>query len=497
MDALRRYKRARLTRAFIARRKPEEPCVECGPLTASVIGATDLPVSDRDTKWDGSAAAGRVFDFYDGDPDQVSRAFLWRDPDADPATQAAYKLGFADVVDDRLTIIPAGVFATAGGRGVDATKGISDADKGRIKARICTLYDRIEDAPDCPFEEDEAVSAAGGRDDVIIHGVAVPLGEYSGDGRAIMPGAVTWDLSVEAVPLIWDQVDGDHTGAIVGVLDHIEDDGAALRVSGRVFDFPERDRLVNLIENNAIGWSVALDNIEAEQTFSEPEVSEEEDGTTRVRITREQELLQVHGGMLRHLALVDTPAFASARPVLGPPPALAAAAMMHPYPAAHFERWESREPTPLQVTADGRVWGHAAGDGCYRNGNKSVCQKYKPDPDPAMKNFHTASLTLDNGEVIRVGSLTCAALHADPRMSHQEQRQHHENTSTVWARVIAWNDSRGRLCVSGSVVPGLDPALQAQVAGMPVSVELWPVAGTPGVTLVGAHTVVTPAWAVV
>lgn len=137
-------------------------------LTAAVIGSTDLPVASRDTDWDGQAALGRVFDLCtDGDQvdvDCVSRAFLWRAPDADPTNRGSYSLGFADVVEGRLQIIPAGVAAAAGGRGVDAAD-IPAEDKERVRTRICSLYDtirdQIEDWPDCPFEDDEGTSSTG------------------------------------------------------------------------------------------------------------------------------------------------------------------------------------------------------------------------------------------------------------------------------------------------------------------------------------------------
>jgi hypothetical protein len=340
-------------------------------------------------------------------------------------------------------------------------------------------------------------AAGDGSDDIPIHGIGAPIMEWSGDGRRFTADALSWDLELESIPIIWDEQDGDHDGPIVGVVDALVNDGAAYKVTAaRLFPGENRETLVNLIANNAIGWSFRWDDDEREITFSEPEITEEKDGSTTVRITKEMEQATITNGRVRHLALVDTPAFPVARPVMGYEPALAAAAMVQAYPAAHFERWESREPVPLQVTADGRVWGHAAGDGCFRNGDLSKCTKYTPDPDPKMKNFHTASLTLDNGEVIRVGSLTCDNLHADISMSLEQQRHHHENTSTVWARVQAWDDPRGRLCISGSVVPGLDPKITAQVAGLPVSVERWPVMGTRGVTLVAAHTVVSAAWPV-
>ena len=49
------------------------------------------------------------------------------------------------------------MFATAGGRGVDALEGVSDEDRDRIRARICSLYERLAEALDddeiqCPFD---------------------------------------------------------------------------------------------------------------------------------------------------------------------------------------------------------------------------------------------------------------------------------------------------------------------------------------------------------
>jgi hypothetical protein len=140
------------------------------PLVASVVGEVDLPVAPRDTEWDGQAAQTRVFELCtDGetvDAECVSRAFLWRDNDADPTTREAYSLGFADVVEGRLQIVPAGVAAAAGGRGVDATD-IPAEDKDRIKSRICSLYDQIRDQiddwPDCPFEAEGETSETASR----------------------------------------------------------------------------------------------------------------------------------------------------------------------------------------------------------------------------------------------------------------------------------------------------------------------------------------------
>lgn len=147
----------------------DETCQVCAAeeaaLTAALTGDTTLPVAARDTTWDGQAALDRVFEFYtDGDTvdtEGIARAFLWRD-DADPALRGSYRLGFADIIDGQLRIVPAGVAATAGGRGVDATD-LPEDDKARVRSRICTLYgtvrDEFDDWPECPFVETETASA--------------------------------------------------------------------------------------------------------------------------------------------------------------------------------------------------------------------------------------------------------------------------------------------------------------------------------------------------
>jgi hypothetical protein len=133
-------------------------------ITASLAGDTELPVvDDREHEWDGSGAAQRVFDAYsaeDGsvDRERAARAFLW--VDGDGTLRGDYRLGFADLVDGELRIIPRGVAATAGGRGVDATD-LPEEDKNAIKSRICSLYETVrgkfEDWPECPFDrEDES-----------------------------------------------------------------------------------------------------------------------------------------------------------------------------------------------------------------------------------------------------------------------------------------------------------------------------------------------------
>lgn len=161
---------------------PDDEMDEDAALVSAVTGSTDLPVADRERDWSGSAAASRVFEHYtDGDSvdtEGVARAFLYRDPDADPTTKGAYKLGFADVIDGQLQIIPRGVAATAGGRGVGAAS-IPDDDKSRIRSKICTLYDKVrgkfDDWPECPFDGDIEASSSASTSAALVASVSEPV----------------------------------------------------------------------------------------------------------------------------------------------------------------------------------------------------------------------------------------------------------------------------------------------------------------------------------
>ena len=115
---------------------------------AAVIGSTDLPVADRDRRWDGLAAQKAIFadaKTEDGfDTAKLNRAFLWRDSDGDPELRGSYKLPFTELIDGTLTIVPKAVFAAAAAiEGARGGVNIPDADKSGIRRKLATLYGKI------------------------------------------------------------------------------------------------------------------------------------------------------------------------------------------------------------------------------------------------------------------------------------------------------------------------------------------------------------------
>lgn len=114
----------------------------------------DLPLADRDREWGGDAAEKRVRRWAgaEDEPNEKYRdAHVWYDAD-NKDNFTAYKLLIADVVDDRLTVVPRGVMAAGnvmqGARGgVD----LPDSDVGRVKGHLAKYYEKMDDS--APWED--------------------------------------------------------------------------------------------------------------------------------------------------------------------------------------------------------------------------------------------------------------------------------------------------------------------------------------------------------
>ena len=110
----------------------------------------DLPLADRDRQWDGAAAEKRVRRWAgaeDEPNDRYRDAHVWYDAEKKD-NFTAYKLLIADVVDDKLVVVPRGVMA-AGNVMQGARGGIDlpEADVPRVKSHLAKYYDKMDDTP--------------------------------------------------------------------------------------------------------------------------------------------------------------------------------------------------------------------------------------------------------------------------------------------------------------------------------------------------------------
>ncbi len=119
----------------------------------SVTKFQDLPLADRDRKWDGGAAEKRVRKWAGAEdaPNQKYRdAHVWYDGDKKD-NFTAYKLLIADVVDGDLKAVPRGVMAA--GAVMDGARGGIDlpkSDVDRVKNHLAKYYEKMDESP--PWE---------------------------------------------------------------------------------------------------------------------------------------------------------------------------------------------------------------------------------------------------------------------------------------------------------------------------------------------------------
>ena len=110
----------------------------------------DLPLADRERRWDGDAAERRVRKWAGAQDEPNAKyrdAHVWYDGDkADNFT--SYKLLVADVVNDRMVAVPRAVMAA--GAVMQGSRGGGDLPRDEIdrgKAPLARYYEKMGDEP--------------------------------------------------------------------------------------------------------------------------------------------------------------------------------------------------------------------------------------------------------------------------------------------------------------------------------------------------------------
>lgn len=156
-------------------------------------------------------------------------------------------------------------------------------------------------------------------------------------------------------------------------------------------------------------------------------------------------------------------------------------------PAAFFSNPRFEMPTPLTVTAQGRVFGHLALWETCHTGFQNVCVK-APKNFTGYSYFHTGLVVADNGSEIPVGHISLGGGHADPRAGMKATVDHYDSTSTVVADIAVGEDEHG-IWFSGAT-RDLTPAQLAELRSAPLSGDWREMRGT--LELCAALAVVVP-----
>ena len=318
----------------------------------------------------------------------------------------------------------------------------------------------------------------------------------TGDGRVLAAGSVTWEEGRPfPVMAMLRNADGGggHAGAIVAArIDRVWRDGNEIWGEGFFESGDVGAEVSRLIREQVLtGLSVDLDNVVA--TFSEdnngdPLTVIESANLRGVTITsfgaiqdafieilghhdddeQEQMPLVADGGVIPTIR-VSTPftfsetdeglsLVASARATLDSAP-------LHP-PAKWFEDPQLDKITPLEVTAEGRIWGVLAAEGSCHIGFPGKCVKFPEEK--TFDYFHVGKTLCEDGTMVASGVITINGAHADLRANASESADHY-NTLSIVANVRVYRTPGIGLVVAGAVSPHATPEQVSLLRGANIS----------------------------
>lgn len=279
--------------------------------------------------------------------------------------------------------------------------------------------------------EDKAKSADDGPGSFTL--TLLDEAEPTIDGRYFASDSVTW--REPPVPLMFMTVKSaeGHTGSrLGGVIKEIWRAGSKILGKGNFESGENGQELRRLIDEQAL-TGVSSDVGGAIQT---EELGE--DGVKKTHISQ---------GRIMGATVLPFPAFDETRI------AITAAAVLERAPAAWFKFPNLRQPTPLTITSDGQIFGHAALWGTCHIGHQGRCLE-PPKNTSGYQYFRTGSVLTAEGETIPVGPITLGTGHAGIALGASATAAHYDNTGTAAADVATGEDEFG-IWFAGALRPGI------------------------------------------
>ncbi len=328
----------------------------------------------------------------------------------------------------------------------------------------------------------------------------IPTGVVGRSGTTMLAANVELVDTALPLPMKWQRADiPAHDGSVtVGAIEQLEVRDTGVWGIGTMLDNAETAEVEQQIEAGVTQPSAEL--VARAETLTDaagnpvtPETAEQlwMDGAPVV--------MRIDVAEIVGASLVSVPEFRETSITLGDTteqaPNLSLVAAAQPrivppdiYPASYFEDPKLTEPTPIHVTADGRVIGHLA---CWNAEHRAYPnQQVTPyRSHSGYAEFHQSPVHLDNDEVLRVGRLTVGGGHAVPGRGMRAALEHHDNVSTCWAFVRAGEDDIG-IWVSGAIEANAPERMVKLALQTPHSGHWEPVAGHPELIL--GHAVNAP-----
>lgn len=334
-------------------------------------------------------------------------------------------------------------------------------------------------------------------------------GKPTDDGRMIEPGAIQWRELPLSLMAMTETSAGGHEGAVVaGRIDRIwrvegvEPGVNEIRGAG-VFDNSDFGREVARLVSEQMLRGVSVDLAIREFEFRPKDDSVDEDEVDLLDLLFGADMLYVvTDASIGAATVCPFPAFADAEIALvssaplewrttqqsgmrvveapelaalevevsGETKAITAgAAGLTPLepPAEWFGDPELEEPTPLYITEEGRVFGHAACWDVCHIGFSDTCV-LAPRSTTSYRHFLLGQVLAEDGELIDVGTITLGTGHANIHLNQAKAVEHYDDTGTVAAYVTIGEDEHG-IWVAGALSPSLEEERVVELRGAKLS----------------------------
>lgn len=262
------------------------------------------------------------------------------------------------------------------------------------------------------------------------------------DGRVFEPGNVTW--REPPLPLMYltenmGQGEG-HKGSKVGAsIQEIWRDGTKVKGRGTFSTGEEGQEFKRLVSEGLLnGVSADVGGAIIEQELAE-------DGTSQSRIVQ---------GKIMGATVLPFQAFDDTRI------SVVASAVPAEPPLVWFSNPKLDGPTPLTITKDGHVFGHAATWGTCHVGKPGTC--LTPPHSPSnYAYFKTGSVLTADGSSVATGPITLGTGHAGLSLNSNATAEHYDHTGTGIADVVTGEDRYG-IWIAGAIRPDVpDSRLRA------------------------------------
>lgn len=313
----------------------------------------------------------------------------------------------------------------------------------------------VQERPTFHYEPD---TAAGGFVMLIAR-----ENELTVDGRMFTPGAITWrDLPLPLTLNRQNNAEGQHKSASgIGAITEIWRDGHDIYGRGFFSADDEGQSARKLIREGTIS------HVSADVGGVKPYEFDADSGEEEFTVPEGARKVFAAGTVMGVTALLHS-SFNDTKIAVEEDAIIASADgdPWRPNPE-WFDNPRLSGPTPLTVTADGRVYGHAALWGTCHVGYKDRCVQ-PPRSSSNYAFFSTGTVLTADGSIKRVGRLTANTNHATQELAAQPARDHYDHTGFAAAYVAAGEDEYG-IWYSGAIAPDATDAQIANIRAAAVS----------------------------